>query len=171
LPPNLKISVHSGSDKFSIYPVINKVIKKFDAGLHLKTAGTTWLEEIIGLAASGGEGLNMVKEIYKGAYRRFDELCEPYNSVIKIDRRMLPHPDEVASWTKKDYIEVVQHNQACKRFNTHFRQLVHIGYKIAAEDSKRFMHLLSECRDMIELNVTENIFDRHIRPLFIGQKG
>jgi len=31
---------------------------------HLKTAGTTWLEELIGLAAAGGDGLVIAKEIY-----------------------------------------------------------------------------------------------------------
>jgi tagaturonate epimerase len=34
-----------------------KIIKKHDKGLHVKTAGTTWLEEVIGLAISGEEGL------------------------------------------------------------------------------------------------------------------
>ena len=57
LPANLKLSVHSGSDKFSLYPIIRRVLPQFDAGLHLKTAGTTWLEELIGLAEAGGEGL------------------------------------------------------------------------------------------------------------------
>ncbi|GAH66083.1 unnamed protein product, partial [marine sediment metagenome] len=50
LPDSLKLSIHSGSDKFSIYGPIAGALKKFDAGLHLKTAGTTWLEELIGLA-------------------------------------------------------------------------------------------------------------------------
>lgn len=54
LPSSLKLSVHSGSDKFSIYPAIRKAIRKFDAGIHVKTAGTTWLEEVIGLAQAGG---------------------------------------------------------------------------------------------------------------------
>jgi tagaturonate epimerase len=57
LADTLKLSVHSGSDKFSIYSIINRLIKKHDCGLHVKTAGTTWLEEVIGLAESGGEGL------------------------------------------------------------------------------------------------------------------
>jgi len=43
LPENLKLSIHSGSDKFSLYELMNKALKKFDAGLHIKTAGTTWL--------------------------------------------------------------------------------------------------------------------------------
>ena len=48
LPANLKLSVHSGSDKFSIYNSIAQGLKEFDAGVHVKTAGTTWLEELIG---------------------------------------------------------------------------------------------------------------------------
>ena len=59
LPENLKLSVHSGSDKFAIYPKMNKAIKKFDMGVHLKTAGTNWLEELIGLAEAGGEALKI----------------------------------------------------------------------------------------------------------------
>ncbi len=77
LPKNLKLSVHSGSDKFSLYPVIHRAIKKHGAGLHLKTAGTTWLEELIGLAAAGGEGLTVAQEVYAAAYDRIDELCKP----------------------------------------------------------------------------------------------
>ena len=50
---NLKLSVHSGSDKFSLYQPIRRSLAKFKAGLHLKTAGTTWLEELIGLAEAG----------------------------------------------------------------------------------------------------------------------
>lgn len=63
LPENLKLSVHSGSDKFSIYEPIAKALKRFDAGLHIKTAGTTWLEELIGLALAGGDELTIAKEI------------------------------------------------------------------------------------------------------------
>ena len=50
LPQNLKLSVHSGSDKFSIYGPIRESLAEFGAGVHVKTAGTTWLEELIGLA-------------------------------------------------------------------------------------------------------------------------
>jgi hypothetical protein len=54
LPENLKLSVHSGSDKFSIYKAIHDAVKKFDAGVHLKTAGTTWLEEYCQRGLFGG---------------------------------------------------------------------------------------------------------------------
>ena len=62
LPATLKLSVHSGSDKFSIYAPIRRALQRFDAGVHLKTAGTTWLEELIGLAEAGGGGLDLAKQ-------------------------------------------------------------------------------------------------------------
>ena len=70
--------MHSGSDKFSIYPIIKKLIAKHDAGLHVKTAGTTWLEEVIGLAEADGDALQIAKDVYAGAYGRFEELTAPY---------------------------------------------------------------------------------------------
>src|SRR5438874_7117598 len=75
LPANLKLSVHSGSDKFSLYPIIRRTLPKFDAGLHIKTAGTTWLEELIGLAEAGGEALAFAKSIYAEALAHVDELA------------------------------------------------------------------------------------------------
>src|SRR3989338_8833592 len=65
LPRDLKLSVHSGSDKFSLYPIINRLTKKYDAGLHLKTAGTTWLEEIAALAVSGDAGRDLAVHVYR----------------------------------------------------------------------------------------------------------
>ncbi len=89
-PANLKLSIHSGSDKFSLYAPIHNLLKKSGAGVHLKTAGTNWLEELIGLAEAGGDGLKIAKEIYREAYSHRQELCEPYAAVIDIDPAQLP---------------------------------------------------------------------------------
>src|SRR6185312_14649730 len=99
LPSELKLSVHSGSDKFSIYGAIRRAVRKQNAGLHIKTAGTTWLEELIGLALAGGDGLEIARECYVQAMGRFDELCGPYASVIDIDRAKLPTVDQVRGCT------------------------------------------------------------------------
>jgi len=168
LPRDLKLSIHSGSDKFSLYPVIHRIARKLNAGFHLKTAGTTWLEEVIGLAASGGPGLEVAKLIYEETYKRFDEMTKPYLSVVAIDRSKLPDPREVNAWNAAEYVEALQHNQSCSRFNPHLRQLVHVGYKVAAEMGTRFTSLLQECRSTIELHVTENMYRRHVEPLFLG---
>ncbi|MFX1253388.1 MAG: tagaturonate epimerase family protein [Promethearchaeota archaeon] len=166
LPPNLKLSIHSGSDKFSLYPVIRNGLKKFDTGVHLKTAGTTWLEEVIGLAMAEGEGLVIAKEIYKQAYKRLDELCAPYAAVININKGKLPLPEEVGSWNGDTFVKVLQHNQSCELFNLNFRQLLHVAYKIAAEMGKRYLNALEKYKDKISTNVTENLYSRHIKPLF-----
>lgn len=167
LPDNLKLSVHSGSDKFSIYTPIKKALKKFNVGLHLKTAGTTWLEEIIGLALAGGEGLVIAKDVYKQALEHFDELCGPYATVIDIDKSKLPTPDQVTKWDSEKYANTLRHDQKCKDYNLNFRQLIHVGYKIAAKMGSRYINALEKYEDTIAKTVTENIFDRHIKRVFL----
>jgi hypothetical protein len=167
LPVNLKLSVHSGSDKFSIYTPIKRAIKKFNTGLHLKTAGTTWLEEIIGLALAGGQGLDIAKEVYNQALEHFDELCAPYATVIDIDKSKLPSPDEVAKWDSVKFANTLRHDQKCKDYNPNFRQLIHVGYKIAAKMGHCYIEALEKYEDTIAKTVTENIYDRHIKRIFI----
>jgi hypothetical protein len=162
LPDNLKLSVHSGSDKFSIYGPIHRALKRHNAGLHLKTAGTTWLEEIIGLAENGGEGLALAKEIYSEAIAQFAaETCVPYASVIDLDRAKLPDPATVAQWTGAQFATAVRHDPQCKDFNPHIRQLLHVGYKLAAHKLDRYLGLIQHSNGVISRGVTHNLFDRH----------
>ena len=166
LPENLKLSIHSGSDKFAIYPAIRELTRKHNAGIHVKTAGTSWLEELIGLAEAGGEGLVIAKEIYASAYGRFDELCTPYAAVIDIDRQALPHPDVVNVWTSEQYVSALRHDQACPAYDLNLRQLLHVGYKVAAEMGQRYLKSLKINEEIVARNVTENLLDRHIKILF-----
>jgi len=168
LPPNLKLSVHSGSDKFSLYPHIGQALRRFQAGVHLKTAGTTWLEEVIGLAESGGEALALAKALYAEALARVDALCAPYASVIDIDRAQLPPSSVVNGWTAADFVAALRHEPGAPQFNPHLRQLLHVGYKVAADFGPRYIGLVAACRDTIARNVTHNLFARHIQPVFCG---
>jgi hypothetical protein len=168
LPANLKLSVHSGSDKFSIYEPIRRALARTGAGIHVKTAGTTWLEEIIGLAEAGGEGLKLAKEIYAKAIADIDALCAPYATVIDIDRSKLPSAEEVEGWTSEQYVGALRHDQSNPLYNPSLRQLLHVGYKVAAKMGDRYLGLLRENEEVVGRNVTENLYDRHIKPLFIG---
>jgi len=168
LPENLKLSVHSGSDKFSIYKAIHDAMKKFDAGVHLKTAGTTWLEELIGLAEAGGSGLEIAKEVYAEAYAHREELCAPYSTVIDIDPAKLPSPDEVKGWTSEQFTSALRHEQSNKAYNPSFRQLLHVGFKVAAKMGDRYLKALEANEEVVARNVTSNLFDRHIKPVFLG---
>ena len=167
LPGNLKLSVHSGSDKFSIYEPIRRSLQKFGAGVHVKTAGTTWLEELIGLSEAGPEGLAMAKQIYTSALDHLDDLCAPYAAVIDIDPARLPSAGEVRDWTAEQYAGTLRHDQRNPLFNPHVRQLLHVGYKIAANLGDRYTDLLQSCEESISRNVTGNLYDRHIVPLFL----
>ena len=171
LPENLKLSIHSGSDKFSIYPAIHRTMRRFDAGVHLKTAGTTWLEELIGLAEAGGEGLVLAKDVYAEAYAHRAELCEPYASVIDIDPAKLPAPDEVRGWTSEQYTSALRHVPGAAAYNSSFRQLLHVGFKIAAKMGPRYLELLEANEEVVAKNVTENLYQRHIAPVFLGCGG
>jgi hypothetical protein len=168
LPENLKLSVHSGSDKFSIYKAIHDAVKRFDAGVHMKTAGTTWLEELIGLAESGGSGLEIAKELYAEAYAHREELCAPYAAVIDIDPTKLPKPEEVNGWTSAQYTSALRHEQSNKAYNPSFRQLLHVGFKVAAKMGDRYLKALEANEEIVARNVTTNLFERHIKPVFLG---
>jgi hypothetical protein len=169
LPENLKLSVHSGSDKFSIYAAIHAAVQKFDAGVHLKTAGTTWLEELIGLAEAGGDGLAIAKEVYAEAFAHAEELCKPYATVIDIDYAKLPSVETVNGWTSTQYTDALRHDQSNAAYNPSFRQLLHVGFKVAAKMGDKYLKALEANEAVVAKNVTTNLFERHIKPVFLGK--
>ena len=166
LPENLKLSIHSGSDKFSIYPIMGRLIRKHDKGIHIKTAGTTWLEENIGLAVADPAALELAKKIYVNALGRMAELTVPYATVIDVDTTKLPTPEEVAKWDADTYARTMRHNQEDPLYNPSFRQLIHVSYKIAAELGDEFLPALEKHTDVIGEQITANLCERHIKRLF-----
>ena len=168
LPGTLKLSVHSGSDKFSIYAPMRRALARFGSGLHIKTAGTTWLEEVIGLAEAGGDGLALAREIYAGALEHAGELCAPYAAVIDIDFKKLPSIATVNGWTAKQFTSALRHDPGNPAFNPHLRQLIHVSYKIAVHMGNRYLDALQKHEDSVSKNVTANLYERHLKPLFVG---
>jgi hypothetical protein len=166
LPENLKISIHSGSDKFAIYSHIGSLIRKHDKGVHLKTAGTTWLEEVIGLAEAEGKALEFVKEIYSKAHEKIEELCAPYKDVIDINIDSLPSADEVIRWNGKKFAASIRHESDNPDYNPEMRQLIHVAYKLAAEKMDKYFRLLKEHEEIVGECVFENIYRKHICRLF-----
>ncbi len=166
LPENLKMSIHSGSDKFAIYPYIGSIIRKYDKGIHLKTAGTTWLEEVIGLAESGGEALDFVKTIYTKSLEKIDELCAPYADVIDIKVSSLPSGNDVSKWNSKKFASSLRHIPGNKEYNPNMRQLIHVAYKLAALQMDVYYKLLEANEPTVSQCVYENIYNRHICRVF-----
>ena len=166
LPANLKLSIHSGSDKFSIYPIMGRLIRKYDAGIHVKTAGTTWLEEIIGLSLADPEALKLAKKIYRIALTRMDELTVPYATVIDIDKSKLPDPAVVDGWDAQTFAKTLRHDEAEPLYNPSFRQLIHVSFKVAAELKDEYLPALVRSADVIGAEISANIGARHVARLF-----
>ncbi|HMP77127.1 MAG TPA: tagaturonate epimerase family protein [Kiritimatiellia bacterium] len=167
LPPGLKISVHSGSDKFSLYPIIRRLIARHDAGLHIKTAGTTWLEEVIGLAEAGGEALGIAKEIYARALPRAEALIQPYKPVVDIELGRLPSVETVQAWSSDAFVAALSHDAGEPRYDRQFRQFIHVSFKIAAELGAVFTDALEAHREIVGRRVRDNLLVNHMTPLFL----
>ncbi|MGB0372413.1 MAG: tagaturonate epimerase family protein [Opitutales bacterium] len=165
LPETLKLSVHSGSDKFSLYPIIRDLVEKYNAGLHLKTAGTTWLEEAIGLAEAGDEGVSLVASVYAEAMGKLDELTGPYATVLDIDLKQLPSVEETKAWTSEQWVNALDHDPTIGGFNSSMRQLFHVSFKLVAKNSN-FYELLKEHADIINRRVHQNLFNKHLLRIF-----
>jgi hypothetical protein len=167
LPETLKISVHSGSDKFSLYPVIRRLLAKHQAGLHLKTAGTTWLEEVAGLAEAGGDGLELAREIYALAHGRAEELIKPYAPVVDIDVARLPAVRTVNSWSSRRFLDALVHDRSCPDYDPQFRQFIHVAFKVAAGIGEPYARALVTHRGILGRRVRDNLLKNHIEPLFL----
>jgi len=77
----------------------------------------------------------------------------------------------VQHWTSEQYVSALRHDQSNPAFNPSLRQLLHVGYKIAAQMGDHYLNLLEICETSISRNVTENLYERHLKPLFVGDTG
>lgn len=67
------------------------------------------------------------------------------------------------SWSSTLLANTLIHEQTCGDYNPHFRQLIHIAYKVAAEMGIEFKDALDYYRYIIEEEVYTNLFNRHLR--------
>ena len=145
---------------------MGRLIRKYDKGIHIKTAGTTWLEEIIGLSLADPDALRLAKDIYRIALTRMDELTVPYAAVIDVDKAKLPAPGVVDGWDAQTFAKTLRHDEKEPLYNPSFRQLIHVSFKVAAELKDRYYPALERHVDVIGREITDNLCDRHVALLF-----
>jgi len=104
-----KLSLHSGSDKFSVFSIFGKLTK---GRFHVKTAGTNWLEAMKLVAMVKP---SLYREIHAFALSKFDEVTQYYHVTTDITR--IP---DISTLTDKELVKLFSHNDA--------RQLIHITY-------------------------------------------
>ena len=93
----------------------------------------------------------------------------PYSTVIDIDPSKLPAAEAVNGWTSQQYTSALRHDQSNAEYNPSFRQLLHVGFKIAAKMGPRYLEALEANEETVAKNVTANLWERHIKPVFLGQ--
>lgn len=96
-------------------------------------------------------------------------MCRTYAAVIDIDSAKLPSPGIVEGWSPEQFTAALRHDHRNPAFNPSLRQLIHVGYKIAAQMGDRYLKMLESCERSVAKNVTENLYERHLKPLFVHE--
>lgn len=110
-----KLSLHTGSDKFSVYPIFSR---ETDSFCHIKTAGTSWLEEVKVIAMKNPA---LYREIHRFALENFEKDRASYNLTTDLSR--IPNLDEVSD---NELASLFKQNDS--------RQLIHITYGSILKD-------------------------------------
>lgn len=104
-----KLSLHSGSDKFSVFGIFGKLTK---GRFHVKTAGTNWLEAMKAVAMTDPV---LYRSIHAFALEKFSEVTKYYH----VSTNIANIPD-ISTLTDQQLVSLFEHNDA--------RQLIHITY-------------------------------------------
>jgi hypothetical protein len=80
---------------------------------------------------------------------------------------VLPSAELVAQWDSATFVAALRHDQTVPGYNPNLRQLLHVGYKVAAEMGTRYLEALETFRGSVARNVEANLYKRHIKPLFL----
>jgi hypothetical protein len=104
-----KLSIHSGSDKFSVFPIIGKLAK---GRYHVKTAGTNWLEAVRVIAKVNPE---LYKRMHSYALEHFDEAKVYYHVTTDLSKIQ-----PIEGFKDSELVQYMEDNNA--------RQLMHITY-------------------------------------------
>jgi hypothetical protein len=112
-----KLSIHSGSDKFSVFPAIGRETR---GNFHVKTAGTNWLEAMRVVSTVDP---SLYREIHAFALTAFAEARKYYH--VTTDLAKIP---DISTLKDGDLPHLFENNEA--------RQLIHITYGLILSRKK-----------------------------------
>ena len=156
---NYKISIHSGSDKFSVFPYMGKLAK---GGLHLKTAGTSWLEAMRLIALLNP---SLYREMHRFALSIFEEAAKLYHVTTDLNR--IP---DLGKLQDQELPALLEQEDS--------RQLLHItyGYLLNAKDGngkdlfrERFYRILGQYEEDYWSLLAKH-FEKHLNSMGV-EKG
>jgi len=145
---NYKISIHSGSDKFAVYPTIGRYTHH---RVHVKTAGTSWLEAVRAIAAADPA---LYRRMHARAFEVLPEALKLYH--ITPDLNTIP---PLATLADADLPALMEQNAA--------RQLLHVTYGGLLSDpaiGPAFLAAL-DADEEVYYRFLEKHFTRHLQTL------
>lgn len=148
-----KVSVHSGSDKFAVYPAVGAMT---GMRLHLKTAGTSWLEAVRVIAVHDPV---LYRKMHKKALASFNDMLKLYH--ITADISKIGDVDKMADSGLPALMEMAE-----------ARQLLHITYGPILRDAE-IRPLFFAAMHKFEEEYVETIrrhFEKHLSLLGVPKK-
>lgn len=148
-----KISIHSGSDKFSVYPYIGK---HTEGRLHLKTAGTSWLEALRTIARGKPD---LYRSIHRKATGYYPEALKSYH--ITADLNKIPPLESMEDSRLEEYLDIAAS-----------RQMLHITYGGLLNDPEireAFFSALQEHEDL-HYQIVQEHFVKHLTKLGLPRR-
>jgi hypothetical protein len=149
-----KLSIHSGSDKFSVFPIIGRLTRGV---FHVKTAGTNWLEAMRVVAMKNA---GFYRKVHKFALQVFDEAKKYYH--VTTDLSKIPNVDALPDG---ELPLLFEQNDA--------RQLIHITYGLILNEKNpdgsyvfkdEFFRIMDENRETYAERLEAHI-GRHLETL------
>ena len=149
---NYKISVHSGSDKFAVYPTVGRETRHY---LHLKTAGTSWLEAVTVIAQNDPA---LYRDMHQCALDNVEAMLKLYH--ITADFNKIP---AVSTLSDAELPALMEMPEA--------RQLLHINYGpiLTGNLRERFFKAMHKFEDAYNARI-EAHFDKHLTLLGVPAK-
>ncbi|MEQ8525990.1 tagaturonate epimerase family protein [Gracilimonas sp.] len=150
-----KLSIHSGSDKFSVYEVVGSLNL---GAVHVKTAGTSYLEALRTIAECEPD---FFREIMAFSLRRFDEDKKTYH--ISADLSKIEDPSKAREEELPEYLD-----------DNNARQVLHVAFgSVLSGDlpeakgfKKRLMNALEKNEELHYSNL-EKHFHKHLSPFSV----
>jgi hypothetical protein len=146
-----RLSIHSGSDKFSVFPIIGRIT---ELNCHVKTAGTNWLEALRCIAYSQPE---LFRKMYIYAVEILDKAKAYYH--IYTEKHMAP---DIETFDDENLSTLLDINES--------RQVLHVTYGFLLNDSssfrERFFTTMHKNESLYNKYLSEHI-QRHLSALAI----
>ena len=149
---NYKVSVHSGSDKFAVYPTVGRETGGY---LHLKTAGTSWLVAVTVIAEHDPA---LYRKMHKAALASFNDMLKLYHITADITKIA-----DVDTLPDSELVKLMDMPEA--------RQLLHITYGpiLTGELRGDFFKAMHKLEKEYEAAL-EKHFDKHLSLLGVPKR-